>query len=472
MLPAHWNGKFIFHGIGGLGGTLNSSANPVDRALFLARGYATAITDTGHLSTDPAWEFTSSGEPNTPKIIDYFYRAVHQVTLAAKQLVKNYYNSTIISHSYFDGCSNGGKMGLIEATRFPDDYDGVIAGAPWIDPLGTSLWSVKNVKALLGGYVPSYLLPVIDAAIKQRCDPLDGLADGLIQNPAKCPFNPDTLVPGLLTRQQADALKAIIRPVASENGIFVYPGSSVSNLGQFGPANELEKPPSNPAGAHPWGDSTAPANWILASGIILDLGFYNPTVDLNNSVEKDGVVKSSTLKLLYDRLGPDIPDDPSELAAFWRKGGKLLIYHGYDDLVISPYRSIWFYEDLAEKNGGYEKLQRQARLFMVPGMLHCSGGPGPNTFDTLSALEDWVEKGVSPDGIVASHSTGSAINRTMPICKFPEQAHYKGSGEVTEAENWTCPSKDQSLLEVGPNGQEAGLGVSKLRDHLGGIRTR
>src|ERR1700674_4787874 len=144
MLPANWNGKFIFNGVGGLAGTLSSSANPVDQSLFLARGYATAITDTGHLSTDPTWEITSPGEPNPPKVVDYFFRAVHEVTLATKLLVKDYYHTTTIAHSYFDGCSNGGKMGLLEAMRFPNDYDGIIAGSPWLDPVGTSLWSLKN----------------------------------------------------------------------------------------------------------------------------------------------------------------------------------------------------------------------------------------------------------------------------------------------------------------------------------------
>ena len=457
MLPANWNGKFIFNGVGGLAGTLNSSANPVDRALFLARGYATAITDTGHLNTDPTWEFISPGEPNTTKIVDYFYRAVHQVTLAAKQLVKDYYNSTAISHSYFDGCSNGGKMGLLEAMRYPEDYDGVIAGAPWLDPLGTSLWSLKNTQALLAGYIPPSLFPAVDTAIKKQCDGADGLADGLIQDPAKCAFDPDALVPSVLTQRQADALNSIIKPVSDEKGNLVYPGSSVSNLGQ--PVNELETPPANPTGSQPWGNSAPPANWNLARGIILNLGFYDPAVDLNNAVENGGVVKSSTLKLLYDRLAPDIPDDSSKLAVFLGKGGKLLIYHGYNDLIISPYRSIWFYEDLAGKTGGYEKLQGQARLFMVPGMLHCTGGPGPNTFDTLSALENWVEKGVAPDSIVASHSTDGVVDRTMPLCKFPEQARYKRSGKVNDAANWGCPPDDRSLLEVGPNGVQSGLGA-------------
>ncbi len=458
MLPANWNGKFIFNGVGGLAGSFNSSANPVDRALFLARGYATAVTDTGHLSTDPTWQFTSPGQPNTAKIVDYFYRAVHQVTLAAKQLTKDYYHATTISHSYFDGCSNGGKMGLLEATRYPEDYDGVIAGAPWLDPLGTSLWSLKNTQALLAGYIPPSLLPAVDAAIKKQCDATDGLADGLIQNPAKCSFNPDSLVPGILTQPQADALKSIIKPVSDDKGNFVYPGSSVSlGLPANSLVNELATPPANAKSSQPWGDTAPPANWNLAKGIILNLGFYDPAVDLNNAVENGGVVQSSTLKLLYDRLGPDIPDDPSKLATFLEKGGKLQIYHGYDDLIISPYRSIWFYEDLAEKTGGYKKLEGQARLFMVPGMQHCTGGPGPNAFDTLSALEKWVEKGVAPDSIVATHSTGGVVDRTMPLCKFPEQARYKGSGEVTDAASWTCPSNDRSLLDVGPNGVQSGL---------------
>jgi feruloyl esterase len=189
----------------------------------------------------------------------------------------------------------------------------------------------------------------------------------------------------------------------------------------------------------------------------LALGYYDPGVDLNNAIESNGVVKPAALKLVYDRLVADVPDDPSRYGAFFSQGGKLLIYHGYDDLIISPYSSIWFYEDLAEKNGGYEKLQGHARLFMVPGMQHCVGGSGPNTFDTLSALETWVEKGAAPDAIPATHATNSVVDRTMPLCKFPEAARYKGSGNVTDSSNWSCPQQDQSLLAAGLNGTQAGV---------------
>ena len=403
-LPVNWNQKFIFNGVGGLAGSLTSSANPADQQSFLAKGYATAITDTGHLVANPTWEYTAPGSPDTPKVIDYFYRAVHDVTLSAKQLVKSYYRANTIRRSYFDGCSNGGKMGLIEATRFPSDYDGIISGSPWLDPVGTSLWSLKNAKALLDAYIPASKFQAVNAAILKQCDKADGVADGLIQNPAKCAFQPDALVPETLTQKQAEALKTIMSPVRDEQGKLIYPGASVGNLGQDnmtvrGPTNYLETPPSAPTSAKPWGDAALPANWSLAQNILMKLGYYDAGQDMNNTIESNGVVKANALNLVYTRLAADIPDDPSAFGAYFAKGGKLLIYHGYDDLIISPYSSVWFYEDLAQENGGYEKVQQSARLFMVPGMQHCVTGDGPNSFDTLSALEQWVEKGIAPDAI-------------------------------------------------------------------------
>jgi len=465
MLPQNWNGKFIFNGVGGLAGSLNSSANPADRPEFLVKGYATAVTDTGHLIANPTWEYTAPGSPDMPKIVDYFYRAVHEVTLSAKQLVKAYYHTDTIRRSYFDGCSNGGKMGLIEATRFPADYDGIIAGAPWLDPAGTSLWTLKNVKALLDAYIPPAKFEQVGAAIVKQCDKRDGVADGLIQNPANCAFNPNALVPETLSQQQADALKLIMQPVRDEKGKIIYPGASVGNLGQVnmtvrGYTNYLDAPASNPTSAKPWGDATVPANWSLAQNILMKLGYYDADKDMNNTIESKGVVNADALNLVYTRLAADIPDDPSAFNAYFAKGGKLLIYHGYDDLIISPYSSIWFYEDLAQENGGYAKLQQNARLFMVPGMQHCETGAGPNTFDTLSALENWAERGVAPDAIPATHSANNAVDRTMPLCKFPEQAHYKGSGDVNSVASWSCPQNDKSLLTVGPNGIQSGANAA------------
>ncbi len=464
LLPANWNQKFIFNGVGGLAGTLTSSANPADQLQFLSKGYATAITDTGHLVANPTWEYTAPGTPDTPKIVDYFFRAVHDVTLSAKLLVKNYYRANTIRRSYFDGCSNGGKMGLLEAERYPADYDGIIAGSPWLDPVGTSLWTLKNTKALLEAYIPAAKFQAVNAAILKQCDKADGVADGLIQNPAKCTFQPDTLVPETLTQKQADALKLIMSPVRDEHGKLIYPGASVGNLGQEnmtvrGPTNYLETPPSDPTSGKPWGDAALPANWSLAQNILMKVAYNDVSMDMNNSIEKNGVVKSDALKIVYTRLAADVPDDHAALGAYFAKGGKLLIYHGYDDLIISPYSSIWFYEDLAQENGGYEKMQQSARLFMVPGMQHCVLGSGPNSFDSLSALEGWVEKGIAPDAIPATHSTNNVVDRTMPLCKFPEEARYKSGARPSLASSWSCPQNDKSLLAVGPNGVLAGVGA-------------
>jgi feruloyl esterase len=464
-LPDAWNRKFLFIGVGGLAGSLNPSVNAVDRDLSLVKGYATAITTTGHVTaTDPLWMLGSPGV-NTNKVIDYYYRAAHQVGIAAKELVKGYYGASAISRSYFDGCSNGGKMGLLEAMRYPEDYDGIIAGAPWLDPLGTSLWGLKNVKALLAAYVPPSLFPAIDAAVNASCDRVDGVADGLIQDPARCSFDPQSLVPGTLTQAQADALKRIIAPVRDEDGNLVYPGSSVSNLGQAGSAgfglaaNELlATPPLDPTAALPWGPGVnGPSNWSLATGVVRNLGYYDPSYDLNNGVERAGVLSNDSRDLLYGRLAQDIPSDPSRLGTFLARGGKLLIYHGYSDPIISPYRSTWFYDELAASRGGYRRVQDQVRLFMVPGMQHCSGGSFPNAFDTLSAMEQWVEGGAAPEAIVASHSTGGAVDRTMPLCKYPEQARWDGSGDVLDASSWRCPPRDATLLQVRWNGIQAGV---------------
>jgi feruloyl esterase len=438
--------------------------------LFLAKGYATGVTNTGHVSTNLDWEYVTPGVPNAPALTDYFYRAVHQSTLATKQLVKSYYNASI-SLAYFDGCSNGGKMGFEEATRFPDDYDAIIAGAPWLDPLGTSLWALKNTEALLTAHIPTTSFAAIDAAEVAQCDKVDGVADGLIQDPAKCAFNPDTLVPDTLTQAQANALKLIIAPVRDASGGLVYPGSPISYENAPGNSllnDELATLPPFPTAAQPWGPfpaipSPAPTNWGLAVDVISLLGYYDPSVDLNSSfVETNGVVNPRALDLLYDRLAADIPDDPSNIRAFLEKGGKMIIYHGYSDPIISPYRTVWYYRDLARRQGGYRELQKQVRLFMVPGMEHCSNGVGPNKFDTISALENWVEHGVAPDAIIATKYTNDVIGqqpvlRTMPLCKYPEEARYGGAGNVNDAANWSCLPHDQTLLGVGLNGRQAGL---------------
>jgi feruloyl esterase len=469
-LPDKWNGKFVFFGVGGLAGSLIPSANATDVSLALQRGYATAITDTGHVGKNPFdadWVLLAPGKPNDAKIVDYFYRAAHQATVAGKLLVESYYGAQKITRAYFDGCSFGGHMGLMEAMRYPDDYDGVIAGAPYMDN-HTQLWGYKAAKAFLNAYIPADVMVAVNEAVLASCDAADGVKDGLIQNPAKCGFDPHALVPATLTEAQAKAFDVFLRATTDAEGRAIYPGSSVSDLAGargFIPWVEAPAPPVDPAAAEPWG-ARPPILWAAAEGFTKYLDLHDPSLDFNNGwPETDGRVADEALKEFDARMGVGDVDQPERLDKFFASGKKLILYHGYGDTAISPFRTVWFYEDLAKARGGYAKAQADARLFMTPGMLHCSGGPGPNTFDTLSALEAWVEQGRAPGSIVAAkypdNKPDPSPTRTMPLCPFPAQARYAGTGDVNVAENWTCPQGDESQLEVGPNGVAAGMGSGR-----------
>jgi feruloyl esterase len=468
-LPLNWNSKYLASGPGGVSGSLTPSVNPVDLTASIRKGYAFVINDLGHQSPpfDASWALISPGVPNEPALIDYFYRAQHQVAIATKELVKSFYGASSIEHSYFDGCSTGGRNALVEAMRYPQDYDGIIAGAPHMDHRGTQTWGYKNAKAFLNAFIPAAKLPAIDAAVKANCDASDGVVDGLIQNPALCSFDPDTLVPSILTQAQADALKTFIRAVRDDREGLLFPGSSVSDLsannlfGGFFPWVE-SVPPVDPAAAQPWGVSS-PLNWRAADTVIRNMVVRDPNFNTNlNWPEMDGVLSSETARLFEENTRIGDADRPEQLVPYLKQNNKLILYHGYSDKAISPYRTIWFYQDLAQILGGYRNVQENARLFMAPGALHCAAvGPGPNSFDTLTALEKWVEQGIPPEGIVATKyandNPAQAVLRTMPLCKYPEKAQYDGVGNPLNAASWTCAPGDQSLLELGANGIEAGL---------------
>jgi len=461
-LPATWNNRFVFFGCGGNCGSVTSlSANGTDIAEALGLGYAVVNTDTGHEQSastpDPTWILIAPGVPNTPGIIDFFYRAVHQVTVATKEYVKAYYGGEI-QHAYFDGCSTGGRQSLVAGDRYPRDFDGLIAGDSVMDRSGQSAASLKQAKAFLNAYIPFATVTLVDAAIKASCDAADGVADGLIQNPAKCSFDPDSLVPATLTQAQADALKIYFETLKDSKGNIVYPGMSLSDLSTAGfeGQDEYKTAPTNPNAAEPWGaagvGSTA---WTLGDPGTRYYVEYDPGFDVNNAWPQSGdVIAADALKLLRERFAGADSYHPEKIHDFLHRGGKLILYHGFSDALVSAYRSIWFYSALAEQESGYSALQKSARLFMVPGMGHCAGGPGPNSFDTLKALDNWVTHGVAPDSIVATSSTG----RTMPLCKYPEEPSYSGTGDVNSAANWTCRPDDHRLFEVGANGRAAGVG--------------
>jgi tannase/feruloyl esterase len=484
-LPATWNGKFVFWGVGGLAGNTSPAVTPTDFFGAAAKGYATAITDTGHQAggTDASWAITSPGVPDSAKVVDYYFRAAHQVTVAAKQLVQAFFQGPI-QRAYFDGCSNGGRMAFVQATRFPDDYDGVIAGAPFMD-IRTVVAGLKQQKVQLQSaetYIPAAKLPMIDTAVYASCDLADGVADHLIQNPAVCAFDPASLVtasctvndPTCLTAEQATTLRSYFSALRNERADVIYPGESVSDLGGAGGAALWTTgfvPPIDFTAKEPWGGAgfnPAPLSWQFVDHITQFLVERDPSFNARSfDVSVDGVVSGPALNLWDQRTEAGDGDVPESFEPFIQLGKKLLIYHGLSDPALPAFRTIKFYRDLEQASrGGYKELQDNVRLFMVPGMQHCGGGPGPNTFDTLTALENWVEHGVAPDAIIAAHVTSTGtVDRTMPLCKFPGQARYSGGGDANDAANWSCPVNDRGMLDIGPNGAEAGLSHGNALGH-------
>jgi feruloyl esterase len=462
VLPVQWNGRFLFFGCGGSCGTLSHavSTNMVDGPEALPLGYAVVYTDTGHeqdpTTPDLTWAVSETGVVNMPAIIDNQFRAIHQVTVATKQYVEAYYSQPI-DHSYFDGCAVGGRQSLIEGEHYPVDYDGLVAGDAAINGLGSNF---KEAKAFIPtlAYIPYSTLAQVDTAVKASCDALDGVTDGLIQNAALCSFGPSSLVrEGILTASQAAALQSYITRGTDPSDAPVFPGLPISDLSTAGFEGgvEISTPATDPTAAEPWGaKGVGPTAWTDADASIRTFVEENQAFDVNNdwpeTVSAAGnLIPDATLALLSEA---GHTDDPFKLANFLNKGGKVIMYHGGSDPLLSPFKSIWFYEELASLHGGYRHTQDSARLFIVPGMGHCSGGVGPNSFDTLQALDNWVTNGVAPEGIIATAPNG----RTMPLCKFPEEASYSGSGDVNLAANWSCNPNDRRMLQVGRDGIAAG----------------
>lgn len=503
-LPSPWNGKFLFFGSGGLAGTLSPSANPVDILEAPAKGYATIVTDTGHVGqgltpsdqlgavTDARWALIGPGVPDEAKIVDYFFRATHEVAQAGKLLAQSFYQGPV-SRAYFDGCSNGGRMAYMEATRFPEDFDGIIAGAPFLDMrvLLAGLRFQKTQLASPNAYIPATKVPTVDAAIRASCDKADGVVDGLIQNPAKCAFDPKTLVTAActagdascLTPDEGRTLATYFTALRDEDGEVVYTGQAVSDLGG-GDGMDLWSigfvPPTSFAANEPWGNlgfSPAPISWQFVDHFIKYIVTRDPNFDARSFDKGGRFIEDPALDLFDRRTEAGDADFPARLERFLAQNRKLLVYHGFSDPALPAFRTIRHYEALAQRTSSFDKLRKNMRLFMAPGMHHCGGGPGPNLFDTLSVLEKWVEGGVAPDAIPATHFVNNnpalGVDRTMPLCAFPEEAQYRGSGDVNSAANWAC-TPNRRLLEIGSNGLQAGLGEGddddRREDEDGGDR--
>jgi feruloyl esterase len=501
-LPLVWNNHFVFQGCGGSCGSLATSVNPLDNAEALGLGYAVVNTDTGHeqdpTTLDYTWAVSESTPPlvNNTAIIDFYYRAVHQVTVATKQYVEAYYSQPI-DYAYFDGCSTGGRQAMVEATHYPIDYDGVIAGDPAMAYHSLRTSTFKQAKAFIptGAWIPypSSAFPnnpntvaAVDAAVMSSCDAVDGVVDGLIQNAAACNILPSALGPsgsGILTATQQAGLQAyVLLETDTPSGLPLFPGMPITDLSTAGFEGNTETTfaPGFPNSPEPWnlatmgqplptGGGAGPASWSLGEGGIKTYIEENQHFDVNDNwpetVSATGnTVSDATMALLYAQAGLGNSDDPLTLANFLKKGGKVIMYHGGSDSLITPFRTFWYYEQLASLRGGYGATQNSVRLFIEPGMGHCGGGSTqtPNSFDTLQALHNWVTKGVAPEGIVATATNG----RTMPLCKFPEEASYSGSGNFNVATNWTCNPNDTRMLQVGTTGAASGAGAATAHQYL------
>lgn len=422
---AAWNGRYLQIGNGGFAGSIGYAS----MVRGVMGGYATAGTDDGHQSaigTDAAW---AMGHPE--KVVDFGYRALKETTDAAKALLTAYEGKPP-RYSYFNGCSDGGREALMEAQRYPADFDGIVAGDPandWVRLLSASGWNYQALNKNPASFIPAAKLKALDAASRAQC----GDAEGVIENPLVCRFDPSKLLCAgaetdeCLTAPQVDALKRI------------YFGAHNPRTGErimwgFDPGGE-----SGPLGWRPWiiGGAPGPAGHALQYEFgrnffqyvvkadskfdLLDLNFDTDVADARARFEKT-----------FSSLDPD-------LSAFKRRGGKLIQYHGWADPAIPPRSSIAYYDTVQGKMGSTADFYR---LFMVPGMLHCAAGPGPNQFDHQGVISAWVEKGEAPDRILATKRAGDspsgAVQFSRPLCPHPAVAVWDGKGDRAKAESWVC----------------------------------
>jgi feruloyl esterase len=412
MPASNWNGKFEAVGNGGWNGNIDQNA----LATGLRRGYATASTDTGHEGGGGPWM------QNQNKLIDFGYRAVHEMSDKGKALVSAFYGNNAMQ-SYFNGCSAGGRQALKAAQKYPQDFDGIIAGAPALNATGRAafaVWVAQNDHKTEETYLPQAKFGIIHDAVLEACDAKDGVKDRVLENPRQCKFDPKVLqcsagdAANCLTPAQVETTRMMYQPVVnSRTKKEIFPGleyGSEMGWATFG-------------GTQPFGIGTQMYQFMV---------FNDPKWDyksLNWDVDMDKVAKIE---------GGNINAMDPNLKGFFARGGKLIHYHGWADQQIPSGSSVEYYQSVLDTMGGINKVKDNYRLFMVPGMGHCGGGDGPASFDMLTSLEQWVEKGKAPDSIPAAHLNNGQADRTRILCPYPQVATYKGSGDTNDAANFMC----------------------------------
>lgn len=444
MPESGWNNKFFGVGNGGFAGAISFD----QMGAAIRSGYATASTDTGHQADgiDASWALR-----HPEKIADFGYRAIHETAAKAKSIVSAFYGNGA-KRSYFSSCSNGGRQALMEAQRYPEDYDGIVAGAPanyW-----THLLSNAAANTLALGNPESAIsakkLPAIEKAALQTCDTLDGVKDGVIEDPSRCQLKPSVLEcsstesDSCLTAPQLTSLKQLYAGTRVSNGQLVFPG--------YPPGGEAE-----PGGWAPWitGGSGQPSlMYSFSTQFFKNMVFSDPGWDFHKfNLDRDTKTAGVKMAKFLDATNPD-------LSRFQARGGKLILYHGWSDAAISAHNTVNYYESVVSKMGA-SKTAGFVRLYMVPGMQHCGGGPGPDSFgqfgppaggperDLGAALERWVEQGTAPAEIIAvrhkkDSDPSSEVIESRPLCAYPQIAHYKGSGSTNDAANFSCEKHEAS----------------------------
>lgn len=413
MPASNWNGKFVGTGNGVWAGsiTYQSMAAP------LSLGYATAATDDGHQGS-PLDAGFAAGHPE--KLVDFGYRAVHETTVTAKALIAAFYGSAL-NRSLFVSCSTGGRQGLMEAYRYPDDYQGISAMAPANPMVGlmvSSLWSGYVTLKDRASYIPRSKFAMIHQAVLKACDGADGVTDGIVSSPQMCHFDPASLQcrssdgPDCLTAAQVTALRAVYQgPRDPRTGRSIFAGFEPGSEGQL---------PVVTNGPKPFGAATT----FMGDLVFKDPNWNFRNFDYDKDVERARQAGSAQLDV--PASGPD---------RFLAGGRKLLLSHGWADGLIPPLNTVEFYDQLTRHLDG--RQAQNVRLFMIPGMAHCGGGDGPFLFDAITTLDHWVASGRAPDRIVVSNPPG-APSRTRPLCPYPQVAAYVGQGSTDEAKNFRC----------------------------------
>lgn len=420
----NWNGRFMGTGGGGFsGGSANGVSQPA------AQGYAAGATDTGHETGNGAFALDANGRLNWQLIRDNAHVGIHEMTVTGKALTQALYG-VAPRYSYFNGCSTGGRQGLMEAQRYPEDYNGIVSGAPainWSRFIPQEIWGAIYMNAA-GNPVPQCKIAAATAAAIAACDTIDGVKDGVIEDPERCNFDPKTLIGmpagdcGSFTQTDADVIAKLWQGPRREDGSFMWYGlPRGADLGAL------------------WGSRGTPLE-PQAFGISLDWFRYfltqNPQLDWKT-------ITPAAFERYFDQsveqfsavIGTDNPD----LTAFRDRGGKLIVWHGWADQLISSQGTVDYYKRVQEKMGGASKTTEFARLFMAPGVGHCGGGAGPTPSGQVDALLSWVEDGKAPQTLLATRpAQGGTVPRSRPLCPYPLVARYKGTGSTDEAANFAC----------------------------------